>query len=68
MRQRAKAGGIRKVSFTKTLLRRIERMMHILVPIASDVDLALAAMAFFAAGLILGYIVLPLYASVTRDA
>ena len=43
-------------------------MMHILVPIASDVDLALAAMAFFAVGLILGYIVLPLYASVTRDA
>ena len=42
--------------------------MHILVPIASDLDLALAAMAFFAVGLILGYLVLPLYAAATRDA
>ena len=42
--------------------------MHILIPIASDLDLALAAMVFFAVGLILGYIVLPLYASITRGA
>jgi hypothetical protein len=42
--------------------------MHILVPIASDLDLALAAMTLFAVGLIVGYVVLPLYASVTKRA
>ena len=42
--------------------------MHVLTPIASDLDLALAAMAFFAVGLVLAYIVLPLYASITRGA
>jgi hypothetical protein len=42
--------------------------MDILTPIASDLDLAFAAMAFFTVGLILAYIVLPLYASITRGA
>ena len=42
--------------------------MNIFIPIASDLDLAAAAMAFFAVGLILGYIVLPLYAFITRGA
>ena len=38
--------------------------MYIFMPIASDLDLAVAAMAFVAVGLVLGYIVLPLYASI----
>ena len=42
--------------------------MHILTSTASDLDLALAAMAFVAVGLFLAYIVMPLYASITRGA
>jgi hypothetical protein len=42
--------------------------MYIFMPVASDLDLAVAMMAFFAVALILGYIVLPLYASITRGA
>ena len=42
--------------------------MQVLTSIPSDLDLALAAMVFFGVGLILGYIVLPLYASITRGA
>lgn len=42
--------------------------MYLLTSTASDLDLALAAMAFFAVGLVLAYIVLPLYASITRGA
>jgi hypothetical protein len=42
--------------------------VDIFIPIVSDLDLAVAMMAFFAVGLILGYIVLPLYTSITRGA
>jgi hypothetical protein len=42
--------------------------MDIFTPIASDLDIAAIVMTFFAVGLVLGYIVLPLYASITKGA
>jgi hypothetical protein len=42
--------------------------MDIFTPIANELDIAAAVIVFFAVGLMLGYIVLPLYASMTRGA
>ena len=42
--------------------------MQILTSTGGDLGLALAAMAFFAVGLVLAYVVLPLYGSITRGA
>ena len=42
--------------------------MDIFTPIANELDIAAEVIVFFAVGLMLGYIVLPLYASMTRGA